>query len=122
MQPEARVHFPREYDYDTPAPKIEINERERLTLESILAVGFIEKWGMVAGEPDGEDSAGRAKLRLSTPEEVVARAFKMAELTVQTARDKGLVLITPSFVDMDEAAAQRKTEVEAKKKAKNATT
>jgi len=38
------------------------------------ALSCIERWGMVAGVPDGEDTSGRSKLRLATPDELVDRA------------------------------------------------
>lgn len=44
-----------------------------------LAVHFIDKWGVVAGIEDGEDAAGRAKLRLLKPDEVVRRGIDMAK-------------------------------------------
>jgi hypothetical protein len=49
---------------------------------------FISRWGMVAAVPDGEDSSGRAKVRLSTPEELVVRAFETAELFHKALEEK----------------------------------
>jgi len=51
--------------------------------EARLAFSLIERWGMISGVDDGEDSAGRAKIRLATPEELVARAFECAKLSLQ---------------------------------------
>lgn len=61
-----------------------------------LATHFIERWGMVAGMPDGEDSAGRAKIRLATPEEMVARATKSAELLLSTFEEKKWFMEIPA--------------------------
>jgi len=47
---------------------------------SLLAVEMVNRWGMVAGMPDGEDSSGRARLRLATPEELVDRAVEVSNL------------------------------------------
>jgi hypothetical protein len=55
-------------------PKLVIHDTEYPNFEARLAATLMERWGMVAGEPDGEDSAGRAKLRLSTPQELAQRA------------------------------------------------
>lgn len=44
-----------------------------------MAVEFAKHFAIVAATPDGEDSAGRAKLRLSTPAEVVQRSCDIAE-------------------------------------------
>ena len=50
------------------------------TTKARMAAALLEKWGMVACLPDGEDSAGRQKLRLMTPHELVERATDVAEI------------------------------------------
>lgn len=42
---------------------VQQHETEMLTLEARIALSFMEKWALVAAEPDGEDSSGRAKMR-----------------------------------------------------------
>ena len=44
-----------------------------------LVVEIVTRWGAVAGVPDGEDSSGRAKLRLQTVEEMTDRACKTVD-------------------------------------------
>ena len=44
-----------------------------------LAIDLLARWGAVASEIDGEDSAGRQKGRLQTPAEIVERACNVAE-------------------------------------------
>jgi hypothetical protein len=61
-----------------------------------LATHFIERWGMVAGQPDGEDSSGRSKIRLATPKEMVDRAMETAELLLDTIEKKGWVIEIPA--------------------------
>ena len=39
-------------------PRIIVHERKHPTFEAKLALNLIEKWGLVAAESDGEDSAG----------------------------------------------------------------
>lgn len=80
-----------------------INKREMMTPEAEFAWHFIEKWGMVAGVPDGEDSAGRQKLRVATPAEIVQRATETAEGFWQAIQAKGWVQDIPS---QEEAAAK----------------
>ena len=88
--------------------EIVINETEHLLLEAKLAASFIERWGMVVGTEDGEDSdslaflAGRSKFRLATPEEIVEKATTTAKLFMKKARELGWVHITPSLNDMRE--------------------
>jgi len=70
---------------------VTLHETEIAEQEAKLAFSLLERWGMVAASPDGEDSAGRQKLRLSTPEELVGRAFTVAKIAVDHARDNGLM-------------------------------
>ncbi len=114
MSTEVKIHMNEYGD----RPEVRINERERAGLEANLAFAFIEKWGMVAANDGGEDSAGRQKLRLSDPDEVVKRAFEMAALAMSVARDAGLLVTLPTFAEIDAVAAQHKAEKEAKKVAK----
>lgn len=44
-----------------------------------LAASMAERWGMVAATPDGEDSAGRQKLRSLEPDELAERACLTAQ-------------------------------------------
>lgn len=44
-----------------------------------FAAQLIERWGMVAAIPDGEDSTGRQKLRLLTPSELIERSFEITK-------------------------------------------
>ena len=50
---------------------------------------------MVAGESDGEDSSGRQKLRLMTPEEVATRACDIAEAMWTKFEARGWILDVP---------------------------
>ena len=51
--------------------------------EMVLAEKLVEKWGMVAAFPHGEDSAGRQRLRIMTPIEVADRALETAQRLVE---------------------------------------
>lgn len=56
--------------------------------KAMFAMDLMKHVGIVLGEPDGEDSAGRAKFRLATPEELVARAVAIADLAFATFEDE----------------------------------
>lgn len=73
-------------------PSLYIHDDEIIQPEACLAFDLIQKWGLVAGVPDGEDSSGRTKPRLQTPEELVERAFAAAKLAFTEARKRQLVL------------------------------
>lgn len=77
-------------------PRLFVHNTELPEEEAKLAFALIERWGMVAGLPDGEDSAGRSKLRLSTPDELVERAFACAKKAFETARESDLMHSTGS--------------------------
>ena len=68
-----------------------VHDTEMIEAEARLAFSLLERWGMVAACPDGEDSAGRAKLRLSEPSELVDRAFEVANLAFNRARNDQLI-------------------------------
>lgn len=70
-------------------------QKESPNLEARIAVSLVERWGLVAGEEGGEDSSGRAKLRIQSPEEVVNRAVTTAELLVSAIRDKNWLVQSP---------------------------
>ena len=68
-----------------------INYGEVALPEGQFAAHMIEKWGMVAAMSDGEDSAGRQKLRLATPEELVERAITTTNLLFKRMREEGMM-------------------------------
>jgi len=49
------------------------------TLTAEIAMRLLEKFAMVTCIEDGEDSAGRQKLKLMDPKHVVDRSFELAE-------------------------------------------
>lgn len=73
---------------------------EHATLVARMAVQMAEKWGMVTAEDGGEDSAGRAKTRLSTPVEVVERAVSVAEELARVLRDRGHIVSVPPLDEL----------------------
>lgn len=62
---------------------------ERIALRTRLVFAMVDRWGMVAGILDGEDSAGRSRLRLATPSELVDRAYDIADLMIARGETDG---------------------------------
>lgn len=60
-----------------------------------LACEMMARWGCVAGEADGEDSAGRQKLRVATANELVTRACDIAERAMSEFSARGWVADVP---------------------------
>ena len=75
-----------------------VEQSEAVGVEAAYAMRLIEQHAMVAGETDGEDSQGRQKLRVQTPEELVARSFAIAELAFTEARRRGWMIAIPPSV------------------------
>jgi hypothetical protein len=65
------------------------NERTLIAKEMVL------RWGMAAAVENGEDSAGRQRIRTATPEELVQRACNTAELLVAEFERRGWYLDLP---------------------------
>jgi hypothetical protein len=76
--------------------EITLYRTQAFNLEADLAVHFIEKMGLVTAIDDGEDSAGRAKLRLLQPAEVVERGCAMAQLAMEQFEKRGWLVEVPS--------------------------
>lgn len=87
-------------------------ETMHLELPAKMAAMFIERWGMVSGIQDGEDSAGRAKLRLATTDEVVGRACDMAALAMQEFEKRDWLTQAPSIDEAKEMLQDRENEKE----------
>ncbi len=96
-----------------------------LSYESLLAERFATHFGLIAGERDGEDAAGRARLKTLDAEEVAARACDMAAALVAQFEQRGWIE-APEGEPLREASARRRQEQieadkeRAKRKAKDA--
>ncbi len=84
-----------------------------------LAFAFLEKWGPVCAEMDGEDSAGRAKLRPLSPAETVTRAFDIAQAAYAEARKRGTLLDVPDLEEVNKAAEEERRAKARRKEAEN---
>lgn len=65
-----------------------------------IALKLLDHFGVVAGTNEGEDSAGRSKLILQTPEEVVKRCFNIAELFIAEAETRNAIRLALSFKEI----------------------
>lgn len=60
-----------------------------------LVISLVSHWGVIAAIPDGEDSAGRVRLRLQTPEELVSRACAVAEAVFAAMEEREWLVHIP---------------------------
>lgn len=107
MTMEAKVHGAYAQPFN-----VFIHDNETINAEARLAVQFIERWAMVAGIPDGEDSAGRAKCRLMEPNEIVSRACETAEVLMQAFRERGWTILLPTMAEAEAEVAKKRKEKE----------
>lgn len=77
------------------ATEIRIAPAETGTVECTIAERLITHFGAIACESDGEDTSGRQKLRLMTPNELVARCFDIADVFCTAARQRGWLIPLP---------------------------
>jgi hypothetical protein len=102
-----KVRIVDEYDHKKP----ELYHTEHPNEVATYAMMLIDKHAMVAALPDGEDSAGRMKLRIQTPKELVDRSFAIAELAYTTARLRNHMIDVPDLKELN-------AEYDAKRQAK----
>lgn len=95
---------------DNGEPKVTIHQRDIIDRKAQFALGLIERLGICAGMPDGEDSNGQQKIRIMSPEEIVAKAFELADKSYEEIRIRGWVDCLPPWDEIMEKIQ----EVEAK--------
>ena len=89
----------REYDG---VVKMAAHERVHADCRARMAGALIQRWGMVAAITDGEDSAGRSKLRLMTVPELVARACDTAAAALAAFSERGWLVDVPDYLTLIE--------------------
>lgn len=78
-------------------PSITIHDREQLSTRAKCVMDLLGRWGLVAADIDGEDSAGRSKLKLQEVEEMVHRAVESVELAFEECKKRGWIVDAPSL-------------------------
>lgn len=94
-------------------PRLCVHTLEHDTPTAALAKDIAVRWALVVAIPDGEDSAGRQKLRMPTAVELADRASDIAETLMAKLKLKGHIISVPSLADMHKEYAEKKA---AKKK------
>lgn len=89
-------------------PTWTIFRRETLNPEAEFAYHLLERWGMVTGVPDGEDRAGRQRIRMMTPVEMVDRATSTAAIFWEHINRMGWVQEIPSPEEARVAIEERR--------------
>jgi hypothetical protein len=85
-----------------------IHAREAWLMEAEIARDIAIRWALVTGIPDGEDSAGRQKLRLPTAEELAERSANIASALYTQFDQRGWLFEIPAQADAEKANAERR--------------
>lgn len=64
--------------YDQRWSEVTVCNKVAFTLVAQMAVDMVTRWGLVAALPEGEDSAGRQKIRSQEPTELAKAACDTA--------------------------------------------
>lgn len=75
--------------------EISVGHRRAFDSRAILATDIVKHFGVVACVPDGEDSNGRQRMRLQTPDELVTRVCEIVDRMATAFTDRGWVLALP---------------------------
>ena len=65
-----------------------------------FASAIIERWALISGEPDGEDSAGRRQLRQESANSIVGRACDVADAAFNEFEARGWLFETPDLSEI----------------------
>jgi hypothetical protein len=76
--------------------------RNSYSNRATFALKCVERWAMVAAEADGEDSAGRAKLRRMTPGELTQQACDTSAALFDEFEKRGWVIEYPSHEKIED--------------------
>lgn len=104
LKPKVELIFERPYSNNKAT--VVVHEQELPSNVARFAFSLIEKWGLVAGRPDGEDSAGRSRLGLMPANEIVTRAFDTAEIAWTEAQRRGWMLEVPDWKTVQTKATE----------------
>lgn len=78
--------------YGDPQTRILIHQRLQPDPRATFAMALLERWGMVTASPDGEDSAGRQKIRSRDADETVKLACEISDRAFAAFADRGWLL------------------------------
>lgn len=87
---------------ETKLPSMVVHRGEMPNDEASFAMAILERWAMVQGKPDGEDSAGRSRIRIMPIDEAVQRACDLSEGAYASFRARGWMLDVPSLNELEE--------------------
>lgn len=94
MKTDAWEKVDREKRYTS--PEVRVYKTLYPSQRAVFAQELLARWGLVAAEPDGEDSAGRQKLKPLSVESLVTRACEMSQLAFEEFQKREWLLELPN--------------------------
>jgi hypothetical protein len=95
-------------------PHVYFHNRIAPADEAKFAMAILERWAMVQGQPDGEDSAGRAKISLTPVEDAVRRACDLSQRAFEVFRERNWLVDIPSLDELEAEIKDREDRAENK--------
>lgn len=94
-------------------PEVGFEMKYMVNQKAQFAMDLMRTNGVLLGEPGGEDSVGRAKLDLMSPQDIVNRAVAISDLTFDAFANLGWQHpVTPYEEMLDKVDAYREAEKE----------
>ena len=90
-------------------PIVGLHNTKRPNSKACLAIELMKHLAIILAEPDGEDSAGRQKLKMMPAETVAARACNIAEAAFRNFEARGWCLDAPSYDELLQWALKDKS-------------
>lgn len=89
------------YHSESVMPCVMQHDTDHLNTKARLALAMLERWGMVAAEHGGEDTAGRAKLKLQPVNELVLRAVEVVDVAYAAFEEKDWIIKLPTLEELE---------------------
>ena len=93
---------------DCEIPYIAVAETEHLTMRAKATLSMLDRWGMVAAEDGGEDSAGRHKLALPETSVLVKRAIDIVDEAFNEFGKRGWIVELPTVASVKQEFEKKK--------------
>ncbi len=79
--------------YSNDEKEIVLHQRRMVDQRASFAMQLMERWGMVAATPDGDDSSGRQKMRHLDPDEVARFACETSQFAFAEFEKRGWIAV-----------------------------
>lgn len=85
-----------------------LHERELPSSEAVMMAALMERWALVAAVPDGEDGAGRQKMRMPTAAELAERCADIVAAFRAEVERRGWIVDVPTAAEAEVEIAKIK--------------